>query len=102
MVRGPAVNTYPFVHPGIDTRIESFGTGLFSCARTDDATATMATRTMVFMGPFYVWRHRDTVWRVRDTYAIGRRGELQVGRAAAGRSPIGSCTQVTMSIPAAS
>jgi hypothetical protein len=28
--RGPTVKIYPLVHPGTDTRAESFGTGLFS------------------------------------------------------------------------
>ena len=33
-VRIPTVKTYPFVHPGIDTRTESFGTGFCSWAET--------------------------------------------------------------------
>jgi hypothetical protein len=45
-VRRPAVKTYPLLHPGIDTRMESLGTGLVSCAKgtaLNRATVTNVT-----------------------------------------------------------
>jgi hypothetical protein len=49
-VRGPAVKIMPLVHPGIDTRAESFGTGLVSCATSDPLnTATATARTIVLI-----------------------------------------------------
>jgi hypothetical protein len=46
MVLGPAVKTYPLVQPGTNTRTESFGTGFFSCATSDELAAAMAAATI--------------------------------------------------------
>src|SRR6266705_2074917 len=49
-VRGPAVKIKPLAHPGMNTRAESFGTGLFSWASSgplNRATATMTTAVVL-------------------------------------------------------
>ena len=51
-VRRPAVNIKPFEQPGMNTRIESFGTGLPSCASIDPLNMLAATtmkKTVVFI-----------------------------------------------------